>query len=264
METSNAYAGYSNPAVSPQLYGAMNWNPAGTSSWPASTAQPPGSFVPQFGEYYGVDEFAEVTADMDGQLQLAEYGDGATDYPTKGSPEYTLSGKVTVVKKQSKRNRRRSSTSAKSKPTLDGSGHHRPTTQLRTAQRNSRYNNSSHKPAENAEERKARAMHNQVEQQYRKRLNAQFERLLAALPPEDYLSSESGGGTATTTPGSGGLEDDKRVSKAEVLDRARQRIRTLEKERASLERQKRELVGCMGRLREEWSRRMGPGDHTMA
>ncbi|KAK2670758.1 hypothetical protein RAB80_013180 [Fusarium oxysporum f. sp. vasinfectum] len=83
-------------------------------------------------------------------------------------------------------------------------------------------------PSETSEEVKARAAHNQVEQQYRKRLNTHFERLLAVLP----------------APGTeGGIANDRRVSKAEVLDLARERIRALEKQTARLERERRELRG---------------------
>ncbi|CAM1507549.1 Fc.00g071900.m01.CDS01 [Cosmosporella sp. VM-42] len=102
-------------------------------------------------------------------------------------------------------------------------------TQLRTASRapKKRTANTVHKPAENVEEVQARAAHNQVEQQYRKRLNTHFEKLLEVLPPLEH-----GGGLG-----------DKRVSKAEVLDLARGRIRELERDMGRLERERRELRG---------------------
>jgi hypothetical protein len=105
-------------------------------------------------------------------------------------------------------------------------------TQLRTASRAPKKRGAAaaqpRHPSETSEEVKARAAHNQVEQQYRKRLNTHFERLLAVLPP----------------PGTeGGIANDRRVSKAEVLDLARERIRALEKQTARLERERRELRG---------------------
>ncbi|KAH6888490.1 hypothetical protein B0T10DRAFT_460270 [Thelonectria olida] len=107
--------------------------------------------------------------------------------------------------------------------------------QLRTASRAPRKkpNILPQRPTETVEDVKARAAHNQVEQQYRKRLNAHFERLLAVLP-------------APTSVVTGGRRDgigEKRVSKAEVLDLATERIRTLERQMARLEREGRELRG---------------------
>jgi len=135
----------------------------------------------------------------------------------------------------------------------------RPAAQLRTASRApKRYSQSTtRRPAESVEEVKARAAHNQVEQQYRKRLNQQFERLLAVLPQPDY--DEEGDDAEMADGGSGKGPTDKRISKAEVLDLARRRIRVLEKERATLERQKKELAASVVRLQEEWTRRLGSG-----
>lgn len=87
-------------------------------------------------------------------------------------------------------------------------------------------------PKETMEEVKARAAHNQVEQHYRKRLNTHFERLLEVLP----------------APGTeGGVSTDRRVSKAEVLDLARERIRNLERYASRLEKERRDLRGLIGR-----------------
>ena len=148
-------------------------------------------------------------------------------------------------------------TKDKQAPGGPGDEKRRSTTQLRTASRApKRYSQSTaRKPAETPEEVKARAAHNQVEQQYRKRLNAQFERLLAVLPQPDYdeegMDEEGGEGGGSRM----GME--KRISKAEVLDLARRRIKLLERERATLERQKDELLGSVGRMQEEWTRRLG-------
>lgn len=153
------------------------------------------------------------------------------------------------------------STTDNGKNALDmpGDEKRRSTTQLRTASRApKRYSQSTaRKPAETPEEVKARAAHNQVEQQYRKRLNAQFERLLAVLPQPDYddeAMDEDGGGGGE---GGGRVSMEKRISKAEVLDLARRRIKALEKERASLERQNEELIANERRMQDEWSRRLG-------
>lgn len=121
--------------------------------------------------------------------------------------------------------------STATKPRAKGKdGPKRNPTQLRTASRapKKRAAAQPRHPSETSEEVKARAAHNQVEQQYRKRLNTHFERLLAVLP----------------APGTeGGIANDRRVSKAEVLDLARERIRALEKQTARLERERRELRG---------------------
>lgn len=116
------------------------------------------------------------------------------------------------------------SSSSKKKRKSTKSSPKRPTTQLRTASRAPKKRSAiNHRPAESSEEVKARAAHNQVEQQYRKRLNAYFEKLLAVLPE--------------------GEDGERRLSKAEVLDLARRRIRVLEKETGQLEKERRELRG---------------------
>ncbi|KAM0344878.1 hypothetical protein ACHAPU_007010 [Fusarium lateritium] len=124
--------------------------------------------------------------------------------------------------------KRKRSTSAKTRAKKDTSK--RNPTQLRTASRAPKKRGAAaaqpRHPSETTEEVKARAAHNQVEQQYRKRLNTHFERLLDVLP----------------APGTeGGIANDRRVSKAEVLDLARERIRALEKQTARLDRERREL-----------------------
>jgi len=79
----------------------------------------------------------------------------------------------------------------------------------------------------------ARRTHNHVEKRYRTRLNLQFERLLAVLPSTDLATDDSRlDGQPTQNNTSEKL--DKHVSKAEVLQMARQRIRTLERENQQL------------------------------
>ncbi|KAL2121113.1 hypothetical protein VTJ04DRAFT_5140 [Mycothermus thermophilus] len=131
------------------------------------------------------------------------------------------------------------------------------------------------------EERRARHNHNLVEKHYRRRLNVQFARLLDALmlpvPPARAPTIESatrvkrgrGGGSSSSSGGgagkggggyvkgcgadgdedegfgggsSCGLVDEKRISKAEVLELAARRIRELEREKEKLVRERKELV----------------------
>lgn len=88
----------------------------------------------------------------------------------------------------------------------------------------------------NSPPKHARLNHNQIEKQYRNRLNGQFETLLLALPREEA----DGGG------------EDKKFSKAEVLMLARKHIRELERERRGLEAENERLGGEMNELRKEW------------
>ncbi|KAK4189432.1 hypothetical protein QBC35DRAFT_353688, partial [Podospora australis] len=105
----------------------------------------------------------------------------------------------------------------------------------------------------------ARARHNKVEQKYRHRLNHHFEQLLSVLPNSindpHHLSAEGGGHTAghhafspanSSRGGNSGhhhvsLERERRVSKGEVLDRARLHIQTLQDDGARLEAENAEL-----------------------
>lgn len=101
----------------------------------------------------------------------------------------------------------------------------------------------------------ARVKHNKVEQKYRNRLNAHFEALLDVLPPSVALSSTEQRYTAdnsdhqpqqllgrnTDTAEMGVLEKERRVSKSEVLDRARLYIQTLENEHKRLAAERKQL-----------------------
>ena len=111
------------------------------------------------------------------------------------------------------------------------------------------------------DERRARQSHNLVEKQYRNRLNQQFESLLAVLPPADSGNrsfSCGGGGNSSqsrrdskgSAAGPEGAGDDRRLSKAEVLDMARQRIITLERECDRLNSVKLELAANVGVVRD--------------
>jgi hypothetical protein len=167
------------------------------------------------------------------EIEMSLYHDGTDDASGFRGKKRK---KTTKVKQESKQNR--------------------PTTQLRTASRvPKRYKPATTPlPPKSQEDAKSRAAHNQVEQQYRKRLNQQFERLLAILPQPDYDND----GTEDGQVGSGsrgGVE--KRMSKAEVLDLARRRIKLLEKENAYLEKQKRDPMMGVVKLKGERTRTLG-------
>ncbi|EXL39697.1 hypothetical protein FOCG_17704 [Fusarium oxysporum f. sp. radicis-lycopersici 26381] len=72
----------------------------------------------------------------------------------------------------------------------------------------------------------ARECHNNVEKQYRTRLNLRFERLLMAIQASRYMNNNVGG--------DGTVDADYYYSKGEVLDAARQRILALEEENKQL------------------------------
>ncbi len=110
---------------------------------------------------------------------------------------------------------------------------------LRSASRTSK--NTHHNPPATAEERKSRETHNNVEKQYRNRLNAHFESLLSALPERMQSGEGEEGGDLDA--------GDRRVSKAEVLEMARRHIKALERECAVLEGERDELRDNMERLR---------------
>ncbi|KAK3400316.1 hypothetical protein B0T20DRAFT_496757 [Sordaria brevicollis] len=97
----------------------------------------------------------------------------------------------------------------------------------------------------------ARVKHNKVEQKYRNRLNAHFEALLDVLPPSAALSTSEqdmqdqahpliGSNTAEMID-LGIAEKERRVSKSEVLDRARLYIQTLESEHKRLAAERKQL-----------------------
>ena len=91
------------------------------------------------------------------------------------------------------------------------------------------------------EELRARRNHNNVEKQYRNRLNAQFERLLAALPADQRTGSGGVGLGGLNQVGGEGPNGEKRMSKGEVLDLATRRINALEREKARLQQERHEL-----------------------
>jgi Helix-loop-helix DNA-binding domain len=112
----------------------------------------------------------------------------------------------------------------------------KPSPKLRTSRRMSKQSKKAAKAPASQEVRDARASHNQVEKNYRNRLNNQFERLLSALPSK---RTDDDGGTDGGT---------RALSRAEVLDLAAQRIRSLEKENNLLGLEMERLKNKIGRL----------------
>ncbi|CZR67387.1 uncharacterized protein PAC_17286 [Phialocephala subalpina] len=87
--------------------------------------------------------------------------------------------------------------------------------------------------------------HNQVEKQYRTRLNAYFAQLLARIPTDTFIGSGLEGGAG------------KVVSKAETLMMAEQYIKRLEREETVLRGENKELAEDFENLKEEWLRQGG-------
>ncbi len=143
------------------------------------------------------------------------------------------------------RSKRRRSYQASSPESLSMSPNYRGSrTRLRSASRASK--NANHNPPATAEERRSRECHNQVEKQYRNRLNTQFEHLLDALPE----NMRKGEGVNDRDHGFEGLGSaERKVSRAEVLDMARRHIKLLERECALLEGERDELRDSVERLR---------------
>ncbi|KAB5513388.1 hypothetical protein GE09DRAFT_1267233 [Coniochaeta sp. 2T2.1] len=113
--------------------------------------------------------------------------------------------------------------------------------ELRTASRPSK---NTRKVTETSEQQNSRNTHNWVEKQYRNRLNAQFEDLLAALPDTALAAGSIAGGYE----GDGAASEHrlktgekKRVSKGEVLLMARRRILILEEENKKIRRENEDL-----------------------
>jgi hypothetical protein len=82
----------------------------------------------------------------------------------------------------------------------------------------------------------SRTYHNDVEKQYRNRLNGHFETLLQTLPKD------------------GGRDGEKKVSKSEVLVLAKQHIQQLEEEKSVLEKERQELEASVEEMRRKWIR----------
>jgi len=88
---------------------------------------------------------------------------------------------------------------------------------------------------------KGKGNHNQVEKQYRNRLNGQFDKLLSALPAKDANGSRASS-----------EQQGRRVSKAEVLIMAKEHIAALEDINAALERERKMLTSKIRDFKSAW------------
>ncbi|KAI0180252.1 hypothetical protein GGR52DRAFT_587828 [Hypoxylon sp. FL1284] len=183
------------------------------------------------------------------------YGAAVTSPPTSS----TSTGSSTTRQKNASSRPRRSrqvlspgsATSSTTAGKASGAGSSSSSaSRLRSASRTSK--NTHHNPPASAEEQKSRETHNQVEKQYRNRLNAHFESLLEALPETMQAGEGDDEGEALDL-------TDRRVSKAEVLDMARRHIQALERQCAALEGERDELRNNMARLRWLFGRGEGHG-----
>ncbi|KAM7195769.1 hypothetical protein V8F20_007339, partial [Naviculisporaceae sp. PSN 640] len=103
-----------------------------------------------------------------------------------------------------------------------------------------------------ADQDTARLKHNKVERKYRNRLNNHFEQLLGVLPPSGSgkpiaaprLPSDTTTlqGQLTGEVSSSRKDRERKVSKSEVLDRARMYIQSLENEHRRLVAERKELL----------------------
>ena len=129
------------------------------------------------------------------------------------------------------------STSTSASSSNRGGAKGKPKRELRSASRTSK--NKQERVAETSEDQRSRNSHNLVEKQYRNRLNAQFEDLLHTLPESTWSGGATLGGDGDE--GRTNKGEKKRVSKAEVLDMARQRILFLEEENRKIGRENDDL-----------------------
>jgi len=160
--------------------------------------------------------------DRHGPVRLPAWGSSRRNSAASNSSKSTTG-------KRHKRRKSSSSTVAPDQPLTQGAHRLRSTSSATSASASSSYTSTSKKS------QPARTNHNQVEKQYRNRLNGQFETLLETLPHD---------------PDMGG---DKRVSKAEVLILAKKHIQKLEMERRELEEVNVELEGRVEGLIRRWA-----------
>lgn len=100
-------------------------------------------------------------------------------------------------------------------------------------------------PTPENETKNQRRSHNQVEKQYRNRLNSQFATLLVAIP-KNIIGAALDGSDGSSPNG------DKKISKSEVLILAKRHIEDLEKTQLGLEGSKAALEKETERLRTMW------------
>ncbi|KAI1369149.1 hypothetical protein F5Y08DRAFT_182938 [Xylaria arbuscula] len=233
------YRANTNQVYSTNEYSSTDGNPESSSS-ASFIASRAGSYDSSFPQ-------SATSEHVDAYNYMYSHGQGPTGVVT--SP-HELSSPTTAHHQQHHKKNKISSRQRKSKHPYQGfipesltpsainnSSSNR--SKLRSASRTSK--NTHHNPPATAEERKSRETHNNVEKQYRNRLNAHFESLLSALPERMQSGEGEDGGDIDA--------GDRRVSKAEVLEMARRHIKALERECALLEGERDELRDNMERLR---------------
>ncbi|KAB5570315.1 hypothetical protein GE09DRAFT_703247 [Coniochaeta sp. 2T2.1] len=212
-------------------------NAGGMASFNFSPASQPGSFFEGSAESPDMSGGSEIN--FNGTAGIANY----TSTSISSAPESPILTRDYHDGKRPKKSAafahaRDGSMSTSASSSGRGGAKGKPKRELRSASRTSK--NKQERAAETSEEQKSRNSHNLVEKQYRNRLNAQFEDLLHTLPESSWsgratLGDDGDDGRANNK------GEKKRVSKAEVLDMARQRILFLEEENRKIERENEDL-----------------------
>ncbi|GAW22391.1 hypothetical protein ANO14919_119280 [Xylariales sp. No.14919] len=243
------YRANTSQVYSANEYSSTDGNPE-SSSGASFIASRAGSYDSSFPQ--SVTPESGIGSHVDTYSYMYSHGQGAAGVvasppelsPTTGHQQHHKKGKVSSRQRKSKHPYPGFSPESLATPT----GSNR--SKLRSASRTSK--NTHHNPPATAEERKSRETHNNVEKQYRNRLNAHFESLLSALPERMQSGEGEEGGDLDA--------GDRRVSKAEVLEMARRHIKALERECSALEGERDELRDNMERLRWLFGRcEGGPG-----
>ena len=239
------YKANTNQVYSTNEYSSTDGNPESSSS-ASFVASRAGSYDSSFPQ--SVTPESGISNHVDAYNYMYTHGQGHAGVVTS-PPE--LSSPTTAHYQQHQKKNKIPSRQRKSKhpyqgfapesltPSASSSSNSNNRSKLRSASRTSK--NTHHNPPATAEERKSRETHNNVEKQYRNRLNAHFESLLSALPERMQSGEGEDGGDLDA--------GDRRVSKAEVLEMARRHIKALERECALLEGERDELRDNMERLR---------------
>lgn len=103
---------------------------------------------------------------------------------------------------------------------------------LRTATRRFKRAETTPKPDETPEHRRARTTHNMVEQEYRRRLTTSFQQLLDSLPGDILADGDADGASPETQ-----RKKQQRMSKADVLARTVRIIKFLESDVQGIKRE---------------------------
>jgi hypothetical protein len=152
--------------------------------------------------------------------------------PSSSSASYSSSKTITTTKRQKslKKEPRLIETRSKS----DTTSRLRSKQPTNTTTFASTSSSSSNNSSENKGRKTSRTYHNDVEKQYRNRLNGHFETLLQTLPKDRDGDGE------------------RKVSKSEVLVLAKQRIQQLEREKRVLEKEREELEVSVEEMNKRW------------